>query len=236
LRESLTEATRQRLARELVQSLVRETPLATRAGVRILAEVCRHAGADENRRELERELAWRVGETDIEMLQRAIVEEVRGGQLPVAEVWKAVNSGQLRWPPYRTLAVVDALGAVVDPKALPPAFHAIRSGVLLDLNRNHDALEAAQAGLESAIDDKLLSSALWERLGTAQKRLGMDADAEQSYQQSREIHESLLKDGDARVVPLFEQAVKALEAGGRAAEAEELRKKIQYYAKQRPAR
>ena len=234
LREGLTETTRQRLAREILEALAREAPLASRSSVRLLAEVCRHAGADENRRELERELAWRVGEPDIELLQRAIVEEVRGGQLPAAEVWKAVNSGQLRWPPYRTLAVVDALGAVVDPKALPPAYHAIRSGVLLDLNRHADALEAAQAGLESATDDKLLSSALWERLGTAQLRLGMQSEAEQSYQQSREIHESLLKDGDARVVPLFEQAVRALQAGGRAAEAEELRKKIQYYAKQRP--
>lgn len=235
LREGLTEATRQRLAAELVQSLARETPLASRSGVRLLAEVCRYAGADENRRELERELAWRVGEVDVEMLRRAIVEEVRGGQLPVAQVWKAVNSGQLRWPPYRTLAVVDALGAVVDPKALPPAFHAIRAGMLLDLNRNAEALESAQAGLDSASEDQLLRSALWERLGTAQQRLGMEPEAAESYQHSRDIHEELLKNGDARVAPLFEQAVKALEAGGRTKEAEELRKKIEYYAKQRPA-
>jgi tetratricopeptide (TPR) repeat protein len=233
LRESLTEATRQRLAMELAQSLVRETPLAARANVRMLAEVCRHAGADENRRELERELGWRVGPPDIEALERVIVEEVRGGQLPVAQVWKAVNSGQLRWPPYRTLAVLDAIGKVVDPQGLPPTFFAIRSGVLLDLDRNAEAQEVAQAGLERAVADPLLSSALWERLGTAQQRQGANDDASQSYRQSQEIQQKLLEAGDARVTPLFEQAVRALEAGGRTQEAEELRKKIQQYARQR---
>ncbi len=232
LRESLTEATRQRLAMELAQSLVRETPLAARANVRLLAEVCRHAGADENRRELERELAWRVGPPDIEALERVIVEEVRGGQLPVAQVWKAVNSGQLRWPPYRTLAVLNAIGKVVEPQGLPPAFFAIRAGVLLDLDRNAEAREAARAGLERAVEDPLLSSALWERLGTAQQRQGANDDAEQSYRQSQEIQQKLLEAGDARVAPLFEQALRTLEAVGRTEEAEELRKKIQQYARQ----
>jgi tetratricopeptide (TPR) repeat protein len=231
LRESLTETTRQRLALELAQSLARDTPLSSRANVRMLAEVCRHAGADENRRELERELAWRVGPPDVEALEKVIVEEVRGGQLPVREVWKAVNSGQLRWPPYRTLAVLDAIGKVAEPQGLPPAFFAIRAGVLLDLDRNADAQDAAQAGLAMDMDDALLSSALWERLGTAQQRLGLTEDAAQSYQQSQKIQENLLEAGDARVAPLFEQAVRALEAGGRTQEAEELRKKIQHFAR-----
>lgn len=231
LRESLTETTRGRLAIELVQAIAQETPLSSRAGVRLLAEICRHAGADENRQELERELAWRVGQPDVELLERTIVEDVRGGQLPVAVVWKAVNAGQLRWPPYRTLAVLDALSAVVPAAGLPPAFHAIRSGVLLQLGLNAEAQEAAQAGLDLPSDDALLTSALWERLGTAQKRRGFDAEAEQSLGQSRLLHEKLLEAGDARVVPLFEQAVQALQAGGRLEEAELLRRKLQAVAK-----
>lgn len=235
LRESLTESTRGRLAMELLQVVARETPLSSRAGIRLLAEICRHAGADENRQELERELAWRVGEPDVALLERTIVEDVRGGHLPVAVVWKAVNAGQLRWPPYRTLAVLDALGAVVPAEGLPPAYHAIRSGVLLQLGQDAEAQEAAQTGLELASDDALLTSALWERLGTAQKRRGFDVAAEQSLEQSRALHEKLLEAGDGRVIPLFEQAVQALEAAGRKDEAEQLRKKLQAAAKPKQA-
>ncbi|MBI1356143.1 MAG: hypothetical protein GC160_17520 [Acidobacteria bacterium] len=233
LRESLSEATRQRLALELLRFLVQRVTISTQAGARLLAEVCRYAGADQNRRELELEMSWRVGPPDLEAFRDLLAGEIRSGQRAPAAVWTALNAGQLRWPPYRTLAVLDALAAVTDPASLPPAFFAIRSGVLLDLRRNEEAERDAMTGLARVGEDRLLQSALLERLGTAHKLQGREAEADEAYGLSRKLQEQLLDAGDERVVPVFQQAVQALEAAGRPDQAAELRRKLEARVKSR---
>ena len=112
------------------------------------------------------------------------------------------------------------------PANLVPAFHAIRAGLLLRLERHADASLAAREGLNQASEDKLLESVLWERLAVANSKLGLFAEAEDAGQRSLALRQQLLQAGDPGVVKLFEQTAAALRREGREAEAAEIERQI----------
>ena len=157
---------------------------------------------------------------------------MRSGRRPQTSVWSALNAGQVRWPPYRTLAVLDALAAVTDPATTPAPFHAIRPACC-STSIATPKRSATATGLDRGAGDPLLESALLERLGTAQMRQGRSAEANLAYARSRALQEELLAAGDERVVPVFEQSAQALEAAGRPEQAAELRRKLAARARAR---
>ena len=212
----------QQLAGQMLSFLTQRLGLQTRATVRLAVELFRGIDAPEakpERMELERELSWWVPDADIDETGALIRDELERGIWTVGVLWTTANTIQARWPPLRALMALDACRVESFPANLNAAYYAIRSGLLLHLERYADANLAAREGLNHSGDDKLLESALWERLATASANIGQSAEAEQARTKSLELRQQLLAAGDPQMVKLFEQTAAALRREGRDSEA-----------------
>lgn len=222
IRLALPPESRRRMARAFVEWLLRSVAIQTRAGMRLVVDLCFHAGADKERIEFERELSWWAGAADCDRLRRLLVRESRLKE----QMWAAVNSMQLRWPPSRSLAIVDALVELGVPPDLMGPLSAIRGGLLLHLRRFEDAAREARNGIERGGPDRLLESVLIERLATAQEALGDTEEAVSNSKRSLEIRLELLASGDERVESLLRQQAAMLRQAGREAEAGEIEARL----------
>ena len=226
LRESFSPEARARLALELMRFLGQRFPVASRATARFYAELARWAGQTEQRLELERELAWWVGPDELERLHGIVSAELRAGSRSPLAVWATVNTVQFGWPPERTLALLHAIRPEGLPAHLHAAHAALLSGLLLQIGKADEALQAAEAGVERAGQDRLLESALWERIGRAHLALGREQEAHEPFAKSARLQEQLLEEGDKRVVPLLEAYARSLRQAGQAEAAERLEAKL----------
>ncbi len=225
LRAGLPPDSRARLAAELLGSFSRSMALDTRAATRLFVELCGHAQADHDRKELERELAWWVGPGDADALREQLAQEVTEGLRTFALLWTTVNTVQFRWPAYRTLAVLDAAVAQGAPQPLEAAVEAIRSGLMLEVGRFADAEATAKKGIELSTD-KLLESALSERLGAALRSQGREDDAAEAFARSHELRMELLEEGDRRVAPVLKQYAQMLRRESREDEAAKIEERL----------
>lgn len=225
LRSRLPADSRSRLASQLLRAFVGTSPLDTRAAVRLAVELGRVAGEahDSDRMELERELCWWVGQQDLDAAREHLADEVRRGARTFSLCWTTVNSVQFRWPPARTLAVLAAASASGVPASLKAPIEAIRSGLQVDAGHFAEAETSALRGIEIA-EDKLLESALMERLGAARRAQGRVDQAEKDFLRSHQLRMELLAEGDARVVPMLRQYAQVLRANGREGDAAEIEK------------
>lgn len=216
---------RRRLAAELSGFLLRAAPPLTRAGTRLLLNLTMHAQSVPYRREFRRELACWVGEMEVEELTAILTMEAREEFRDPADVWTTIYNVQPRWPAWRTLAMLEA----VRPDALPPQLGSshslVRSGLLLDLKRNDEALAEAEAGRDDC-EDPLVEAALLDRIAVAQQRLSREQEATASRAQSLEKCEALLEQGDQRVVPWMRERIAALRRAGEDHEADALQAKL----------
>ncbi len=217
IRLTAPEDSRKRLAREWAGWLVGHFPLATRAAMRLLAEICLHAGLDGDRKQFEQELAYWVGDQDCDALRRLLV---RSG--PRENLWAMANTVQTRWAPRRTLAVLDAANELGLPPGMDAAYCAIRSGLLFDIGEFVDAASDARDGLDRIGTDRLLESVLAERLAVAQQRLGELDEAEVNRRKALELRLELAHAGDERVFPLLEHQARIARQAGREDEANEI--------------
>jgi hypothetical protein len=226
LRKSFSDETRARLAGELMRFLAERLTVGSRAAARFYAEVSRWAQANEQRLELERELAWWVGPDEYAQLSAILSAELAAGQRTPLAVWTTINTVQFGWPPERTLALLHAIRV----EALPPHLHApqaaIRAGLLLEAGRPAEALEAAEAGLQRAGQDRLLESALWERMGRACLAMGREEEAKEPFARCGKLQEQMLDEGDPRVAPWIKAYARTLRQGGREQEAARLEGKL----------
>lgn len=225
LRAALPADSRARLAGELLSAFSRSLALTTRAATRMFVDLCRHAGADQDRRELERELAWWVGPGDADAMREQLAEEVRDGVRTFPLVWTTVSSVQFRWPPYRTLAVLEAGLSRGAPKELAAPIETLRSGLLLQTGRFADAEASARRGIEIAAD-KLLESALVERLGAALRSQGRKEAAEEAFAKCHQLRLQLLEDKDPRARQILEQYAAVLRKSGEDERAAEIEAKL----------
>ena len=226
LRIGFSTESRARLAFELLRGLGSRFAVGSRAAARIYVEVARWAEAQEQRLELERELAWWVGPDELEATRLIVESELRAGQRSALNVWTTVNTVQFGWPPERTLMLLDLL----PPEALAPqvrgAAAAIRAGLLIQAGRPADAAHAAEAGLAHSNGDPLLESALWERAARAYTDAGRAGEAAQAATRVRALHEQLIESGDPRIAPLVRGYAQALRQAGRDAEADAMEAKL----------
>ncbi len=226
LRNSFSPEGRQRLALELMRFLGQRLPVSSRAAARFYAELARWADLGEQRLELERELAWWVGPAELERMSAIISAELADGHRSASTVWTTVNTVQFGWPPQRTLALLETVRAEGLPPHLRAAHATLLSGLLLQLDRPAEALAAAQTGVEQSSDDRLLESALWERVGRARLALGQQQEAQEPFARAAKLQEQLLDEGDRRVAPLLQAYAQALRQAGRAPDAERLEAKL----------
>ena len=216
---------RARLATELLTSFIRTLTLNTRAGALLFVELCRRAGGDRDRRELERELAWWVGAPDAGAMRDQLAAEVRLGVRTFPLLWETVNAAQFRWPAYRTLAVLEAAETSGIPQELAAAIEALRSGLLLQIGRFADAEVSAKKGVEIA-QDKLLESALVERLGAALRSQGRQEAAAEQFARAHALRLQLLQDGDPRAPQVLQQYAAILRKSGEEEKAAEIEAKL----------
>lgn len=219
----------QQLAGQMLPSLTRRLGVGTRALARLAVELFRGIDtpdAKPERMELERELTWWVPNTDADETCEMIRDEIESGIWSVGVVWSTANTVQARWRPERALMLLDACRVESFPANLDAAYYTIRSGLLLNLERYADANLAAREGLNHSADDKLLESALWERLAVASSKVGLSAEAEQASAKSQELRKQLVAAGDPQAVQLLEQTAAALREAGRDEEATALESQL----------
>jgi len=226
LRNSLSPDARTRLALELMKFLGQRFPVGSRAAARFYAELSRWARQDEQRLELERELAWWVGPDELGALRQILSSELAAGQRTPLAVWTTVNNVQFGWPAARTLVLLQT----IRPEGLPPHLHAahaaLASGLLLQIERPQEALQAAEAGVKAGTQDRLLECALWERMGRAYQAMGREEESNEPFARCREMQEQMLDEGDMRVAPWIQAYAKSLREAGRKDEAARLEDKI----------
>ncbi|MCB9383878.1 MAG: tetratricopeptide repeat protein [Bryobacterales bacterium] len=226
LRRGLSSQATARLAGELMRFLGQRFTVGSRAAARFYVELSRWAEATEQRLELERELAWWVGPDELEAMQQILKAELASGQRTALAVWTTINTVQFGWPAERTLALLHAIQSQELPPQLRGAHGAIRAGLLLEAGRNDEALQAAEEGLEHAGQDRLLESALWERMGRAYLAMGREEEARDPFARCGELQEKMLDEGDARVAPWIQAYTRTLRASGREEEAARLEGKL----------
>ena len=111
------------------------------------------------------------------------------------------------------------------PQELAAAIETLRSGLLLQCSRFADAEAAAKQGIELC-QDKLLESALVERLGAALRSQGRQEAAEEAFKRCHELRMELLADGDPRAKPVLQQYAAVLRHAGQEEQAAEIEKKL----------
>lgn len=227
LRSRLGPESRTRLASDLLRAFVGSSPLDTRAAARLAVELGRAAGEihKNDRMELERELGWWVGGADLERMREHLTGEIEQGKKAFALVWTTVNAVQFRWPATRTIALLEACLTGRVPESLRAAAEAIRSGLLIEAGQFAEAETFALKGVEFA-DDKLLESALVERLAAARRSQGREQQAAEDFARAHALRMELLEEGDGRVKPVLQQYAHALRANGREEEAVEIERRL----------
>lgn len=226
LRKSFSVEARTRLALELMKFLGQRFPVGSRAAARFYVELSRWAQQNEQRLELERELAWWAGPDELGALRSIVAAELAAGQRTPLAIWTTVNTVQFGWPPARTLALLQTIPV----KGLPPHLHAAHaalcSGLLLQAERPAEALAAAEAGVKLTTQDRLLESALWERMGRAYLAMGRQEEAKAPFARCGELQEQLLDEGDARVTPWIKAYARTLREAGHEQQAVRLEQKL----------
>jgi len=227
LRSRLPADSRARLASELLRAFVGSSPLDARAAVRLAVELGRVAGEahDSDRKELERELCWWVGPEDFEAMREHLAAELLQGVRNFQLCWTTINAVQFHWPPARTLTLLEAASSGSVPEVLRAPIEAVRSGLMIEAGQPAEAETSALRGVELA-DDKLLESALMERLGAARRAQGRGEQADQDFVRSHQLRMELLEEGDARVVPVLRQYAQVLRANGRETDAAEIEQRL----------
>ena len=226
LRQGFSDEALARLAGELMRFLGQRFTVGSRAAARFYVELSRWALANEQRLELERELAWWVGPDELEALGSIVAAELDAGQRSPLAVWTTVNTVQFGWPPERTLTLLHAIRPDGIPSHLRGAHAAMRAGLLLEAGRPAEALDAAEAGVGAAGQDRLLESALWERMGRAYLAMGREQDAREPFARCGKLQEQMLEEGDARVAPWIKAYARTLRQSGHEQEAARLEGKL----------
>ena len=166
-----------------------------RGMTRWLLAIADHLGPKE-RNSYEHQLAWWCGQEDVEPLREEIETRLQAEELEPEAVWRIAREANT-WPPYRRLALHDALtGAaagegkseqdVVSPEDLP-LFHALRADLLRLQGRFAEALDAALE-MRSWVEDHSfdLGQAL-SLSGLARLKLGQPQLARVDLEQALDI-------------------------------------------------
>jgi hypothetical protein len=124
------------------------------------------------------------------------------------------------------LALLQAIRVGDLPVHLRAAHAAIAAGLLLEADRPAEALEAAEAGVGQAESDRLLESALWERMGRAYLAMGRQEEAAEPFARCGRLQEQMLDEGDPRVAPWIKAYARTLRQAGREQEAVRLEDKL----------
>ena len=233
LRKGLSDEGAARLAGELMRFFGPRFTVGSRAGARFYVELSRWSRANEQRLELERELAWWVGPDELERTSAILADELRSGQRTALSVWATVNTVQFGWPPARTLALLHTISGDGLPEQLRAAHGAVCAGLLLEAGRPAEAIQAAEAGLQHPNQDRLLESVLWERIGRAYLAMSREEEAKAPFARAGKLQEQMLEEGDARVAPWIEAHVRALRNAGHEQEAAGLEGKLARLSKAR---
>jgi len=231
LRLAAPDDSRRRVAQQFAAWLFQNRPTTTRAAARVLVELCFLGAIDGDRQALERELAWWVGDADLDALRAMLVAERRS----LNELWTAVNAVQTHWPPQRVLVLLDAAKQLGVDKQSESALYTVRAGLLLRLQRFEEACASAELALAAAGDDPLLQSVLLEQRGSARRALGRDAEAFADFERGRALRLELLAAGDGRVIPLLQRSLELLRQGGRTDEAVVVEKALAEHDARTPA-
>ena len=226
LRQSFSEDVRTRMALELMRYLGQRFSVGSRAVARFYVELSRWAQQTEQRLELERELAWWVGPDELEQLRTILSAELSAGHRSPLAVWTTANTVQFGWPPARTLALLQTIRVDGLPPHLHAAHAALTAGLLLEAERPAEALAAAEAGVKLETQDRLLESALWERIGRAYVALGRQEEAKEPFARCAKLQEQMLDKGDVRVAPWIRAHANALRQAGHEQEAARLEGKL----------
>jgi hypothetical protein len=226
LRKGFSDEALARLSGELMRFLAQRFTVGSRAAARFYIEISRWAQANEQRLELERELAWWVGPDELEPTRLIVAAELAAGQRSALAVWTTANTVQFGWPPERTLALLHAIRVEQLPPQLAGAYAVMRASLLLEAGRPEEALQAAETGVAIGGQDRLLESTLWERMGRAYLAMGREQEAREPFARCGARQEQMLEDGDARVAPWIKAYARTLRQAGNEQEAARLEGKL----------
>jgi tetratricopeptide (TPR) repeat protein len=186
---------RSSLAVNLLSFLQENLPVRTRGVARLFLEIARHLDSERERERYEQELAWWIGVDEAQEFSKYLHKAVRGGRLEPFVIFNEVERNwRIRWPPYKSLAILDALAAD-DPEApmlpigLLGRFYWLRASLRHDYALYAEALDDASFGLRVSEGQPLAEASLHEILGLLKMRIGNYKEALHHFNRTRVMRE-----------------------------------------------
>jgi tetratricopeptide (TPR) repeat protein len=192
--EHVPGARRSQLALNLLSFLQQNLPVLTRGIARLFLEITRHLDSEREQKQYEQELAWWIGWDEVEEFSRYLQKAVKDGRLAPAAVLADVNRNQAHWPPYKSLAILNALvpndreGPVL-PNKLLGDFHYRRSTVRYECGLYEEAIDDATLGLRSSEGDALREAGFHEMMGVVKATIGKHKEALLHLDRARALRE-----------------------------------------------
>jgi tetratricopeptide (TPR) repeat protein len=202
--ERVPGARRSQLALNLLSFLQQNLPVLTRGVAQLFLEIARHLDSDRERERYEQELAWWIGLDEAEEFSEYLRRAVRDGRLAPVAVLAEQGRSKMRWPPYKSLAILNALvaddrEAPILPVNLLGMFYFRRAEARYISGLYAEALDDASLGLRASEGDPQMEAALHSTIGSVKHRIGDYKEAHYHLNRALVLHDRELGPDHAEV-------------------------------------